>query len=69
MDYHKTTIALIAWLVWGGDKKTQIKLAEMSMISLSKNVNGNIKDRETWEDCLFGLRRSLKVYTKYFHRK
>jgi len=22
MDYHKTTIALIAWLVWGGDKKT-----------------------------------------------
>jgi hypothetical protein len=22
MSYLKTTIALIAWLVWGGDKKT-----------------------------------------------
>jgi len=33
MDYHKTTIALIAWLVWGGDKKTVAALYESEIRS------------------------------------
>ena len=34
MDYHKTTIALIAWLVWGGDKKTADKIGRDEYFSV-----------------------------------
>ena len=39
MDYHKTTIALIAWLVWGGDKKTADEIGRDEYFS----VIGSIK--------------------------
>ena len=34
MDYHKTTIALIAWLVCGGDKKTADEIGRDEYISV-----------------------------------
>jgi hypothetical protein len=34
MDYHKTTIALIAWLVWVGDKKTADKIGRDEYFSV-----------------------------------
>jgi hypothetical protein len=42
---------------------------KMSMISLSKNVSGNIKIEKLGKIVLFGLRRRLKVSTKYFHQE
>ena len=39
---------------------------KMSMISLSKNVNGNIKDRETWEDCFVWFKEKAESFHKVF---
>ena len=39
---------------------------KMSMISLSKNVNGNIKDRETWEDCFVWFKEKSESFHKVF---
>ena len=39
---------------------------KMSMISLSKNVNGNIKDRETCEDCFVWFKEKSESFHKVF---
>ena len=39
---------------------------KMSMISLSKNVSGNIKDRETWEDCFVWFKEKAESFHKVF---
>jgi hypothetical protein len=38
----------------------------MSQISLSNNVNGNIKDRETWEDCFVWFKETAEGFHKVF---
>ena len=39
---------------------------KMSQISLSNNVNGNIKDRETWEDCFVWFKETAETFHKVF---
>ena len=39
---------------------------KMSQISLSNNVNGNIKDRETWEDCFVWFKETAESFHKVF---
>jgi len=39
---------------------------KMSQISINKNVNGNIKERENWEDCFVWLKDKSESFHKVF---
>ena len=39
---------------------------KMSQISVSNNVNGNIKDRENWEDCFVWFKETGESIHKVF---
>ena len=39
---------------------------KMSMISLSKNVNGTIKNRESWGDCFVWFKEKAEGFHKVF---
>ena len=49
-----------------GLKWREMEGKKMSMISLSKNVSGNIKDRETWEDCFVWFKEKAESFHKVY---